>query len=303
VLKVLLRKEVLSVFIYFDYFKHPLTGEEVWKYCKTAASKEKVQSCLEDLLEEGTLVFNAPYYALKGCETNIAVRSDFEPLNEKMLRRAHWMVSFMKYIPYVRGIAISGSLSKLGARDDSDIDYFIITAENRVWFVKAIAILIKKTLFLNSHKYLCVNYLLAENNLGLDKQNRFQATEAITLMPLFGKDVLRRFYNENQWVFDFFPNVSVEEKVGKKEAEKSRKRFVERLFNGGIGNWLESKAQEAFKRHGEKRYQAQKEKEAQEGYFEYSKDAAVLFPRNFELEVLDSYTTRVNDLVPVEAVD
>lgn len=302
-MKVLLRKEVLSVFIYFDYFKHPLTGEEVWKYCKTAASKQEVQSCLDDLLEDGTLVHSAPYYALEGCELNIATRADFVPLNDKMLRRARWMVSFMKYIPYVRGIAISGSLSKLGARDDSDIDYFIITAKNRVWFVKAVAILIKKTLFLNSHKYLCVNYLLAENNLVLDKKNRFQATEAITLMPLFGKNVLRKFYSENQWVFDFFPNVSIEEKVGAEPSEIRKGRFIERLFNGGLGNWLELKAQTAFKKHGERRYQAQKEKEAQEGYFEYSKDAAVLFPRNFELEVLDSYTARVNDLVPAEAVE
>lgn len=300
-MNVVLRKDVLSAFIYFDFFEHPLRCDEVWKYCAQLATQAEVRACLNDLVEEGILEFHNEFYALKGCREHIEKRISFLTLNRTMMKRASWMVSFLKHIPFVRGIAISGSLSKAGVREDSDIDYFIITKKNRVWFVKAIAILVKKTLFLNSHKYLCVNYLLAEDNLELEKKNRFQATEAVTLIPMYGKKAMQQFFEDNEWMFDFFPNMRSDDKMARVEKESSRRSFIEPLFAGSIGRWLEGKAKAAFEKHGEKRYRAQQAQQ-EEGYFEYSEGAAVLFPKDFEQKVLETYQRRVDAMEPIEDV-
>ena len=53
-----------------------------------------------------------------------------------MLGRAKWGASIIAAFPFVRAVGISGSLSKQYADENSDIDYFIITAANRLWIAK-----------------------------------------------------------------------------------------------------------------------------------------------------------------------
>jgi predicted nucleotidyltransferase len=49
----------------------------------------------------------------------------------KHIKKAKAVAKFLSWFPYIRGIAISGSLSKNFADENSDLDFFIITAANR----------------------------------------------------------------------------------------------------------------------------------------------------------------------------
>jgi len=54
----------------------------------------------------------------------------------KLLKKADKAANFIAAFPFVKGVAISGSLSKKFADEDADIDFFIITAANRLWLAR-----------------------------------------------------------------------------------------------------------------------------------------------------------------------
>lgn len=210
-----------------------------------------------------------------------------------MLKQARWVSYLLRNIPFTRSISISGSLSKLGASTESDIDFFVITARNRVWIVKAIAILIKKLLFLNSYKYLCINYLLDEDHLELKKQNRFQAIEAISLIPLYGRDGVAKLHKVNPWIGGLFPNYKVENTKDERLYFQPVKRLSEFLLNGAFGDKIEQWAKLRFLLHGRAKWSATHREKAR---LEYRNGVSVYFPNDFEERVLDNYRVKTRNL-------
>ncbi len=107
---------------------------------------------------------------------------------EQLLPKAMKIGRFLSVFPYVRGIGISGSLSKMYAHEKADFDFFIITKANRLWIARTFMHLFKKLTFLTGKQhYYCMNYYLDEKALKLRDQNIYTAVEAITLIPVSGK--------------------------------------------------------------------------------------------------------------------
>ena len=138
------KEEILKVLHYYDYFKHPLNVDEVYRFCAQKLEIEEVENALNQLQKQGEVVHKSGFWALKNREEIIDHRIENLSLNDLMLKRSKYVTWVLRQIPFVKGIGISGSLSKSGATPGSDIDFFLITSKNRVWLVKSIAILIKK---------------------------------------------------------------------------------------------------------------------------------------------------------------
>jgi predicted nucleotidyltransferase len=124
--------------------------------------------------------------------------------------------------PYVRGIGISGSLSKNFADENSDIDLFIITKKNRLWIARTLMHLFKKLTFLvNKQHYYCMNYYIDEQQLEIVEKNIYTAIEVVTLIPLQGDGAFASFYSANAWTKDYLPN-----KVMRISSAKPSKRHL-----------------------------------------------------------------------------
>ena len=143
--------------------------------------------------------------------------------------------------PYVRGIAISGSLSKNFADDESDIDLFIITTKNRLWIARTIMHCFKKLTFLvNRQHYFCMNYYIDEQELQIREKNIYTAIEIATLMPLHGDTIFEQFYNANAWTREYLPNKCMRLSTAKALKKSFLKSFTEILFNNRLGNALDT---------------------------------------------------------------
>ncbi len=55
---------------------------------------------------------------------------------QKLLKRAQKYIHRLTWIPGIEMMAIVNSLSMLATHPDSDIDLFVITGKNRIWFVR-----------------------------------------------------------------------------------------------------------------------------------------------------------------------
>ena len=162
--------------------------------------------------------------------------------NEKaigQLRIAAKLAKLLSRFPYVRGIAVSGSLSKNFADERSDIDFFIITTKDRLWIARTFMHLFKKfTYLVGKQHWFCMNYYVDESGLELKEKNIFTAMEAITAKPLRGDSAFREFIVANKWTKKFFPNRIMEINNSQKIRKGLLKPFVEMIFNNKMGNWL-----------------------------------------------------------------
>lgn len=159
----------------------------------------------------------------------------------KMLQKAGKAAAIIARFPFVRAVAISGSLSKNFADEHADIDFFIITAANRLWIARSFLHAFKKLTFLfNMQHFFCMNYFIDEAELAIIEKNIYTATEIATLLPLRGITVFEKFYAANSWTKNFLPNNCMRVSRAKEIKSGWIKSIPEKLLDNRIGNMLDN---------------------------------------------------------------
>jgi len=230
-----INNKILDVIIYFDVFHHPMKIDEL----KNLFS-DTIDDSLQELVDKGVCYEKTGYYSIqKNITELINEREKKEKNAEKYIRKIPFFVKIMKRFPFVRGIAISGSLSKGVMYEDGDIDYFIITAPNRLWIARTFLIAFKKIILLNSRKHFCINYFVDENNLKIQDENIFTAVELSFLNPVYNIELFDKFNESNNFAKDYIPN-NIQVFETKKVSLKSKMRsFSEWILNGKIGESMD----------------------------------------------------------------
>ena len=134
----------------------------------------------------------------------IDVRVRREDVSRKLLARDGGILRLIASLPFVRMVALSGSLAHLNAEGSADLDLFVITAPGRVWSVTVTALVIAKLVGVRRH--LCMNYVLSERAMTIEPQDLFSANQIIHLRPTFGGCVFESFVRSNAFVRVFYPN-------------------------------------------------------------------------------------------------
>jgi hypothetical protein len=107
-------------------------------------------------------------------------------------------------LPYVKMVALSGSIAHANLQGGGDLDLFIVTRGPRVWSVTVTIVLLAK--LMRRRRTLCANFVLADSRLALEQQDLFVASQIIHLKPLAGRPVYREFLAANPFVGRFYPN-------------------------------------------------------------------------------------------------
>jgi hypothetical protein len=158
-----------------------------------------------------------------------------------MLKKAEKAGRLISAFPFIKGVAISGSLSKYYADDHADVDFFIITNRNRLWIARTFLHLFKKLTFLfNMQDLFCMNYFIDESEPVILEKNIYTATEVTTILPVRGIDSFETFFEANNWTKNFLPNKNIYFPEVK-EVKKNWMRFlIEKTLNNRIGDSLDS---------------------------------------------------------------
>ncbi|MFL9484385.1 hypothetical protein ACI6Q2_16510 [Chitinophagaceae bacterium LWZ2-11] len=236
-----IKDDILATLTYFDAFKYPLTQKEIFLFLPNAYSKEELQLGLCELTYAKTIFKLREYYSLRNNITLISRRMEGYSKAIKLLKTADKVARILSWFPYVRGVAVSGSLSKYFADDNSDIDFFIITATNRLWIARSFTHLLKKISFLiKKQHFFCMNYYIDECRSEIIEKNIFTATEVVTLMPLKGAIAFEDFYRVNKWTKNFLPNHFMRISSATEIKTNVIKELIELLLNNRLGNVLDN---------------------------------------------------------------
>lgn len=297
--KKILSHELLKTLLYFDIFRYPLTIKEIKRFCGMPADMDEVAHELGFLEKLGYIQCEGDFYATSfnsNIHELIERRIRGNMLALKMLKKAEGYSNLISYFPFVRGIYLSGSLSKNYADKNSDVDYFIITEPGRLWLCRMLLALFKRVFLLNSHKYFCINYFIDTQNLEIPDKNIFTAIELTTLITTSNTALYRKLMQANSWVKDYFPNtlmesVSAEDIIPN---ETRIKKTTERFFSGKRGDLLDDICYKITFAKWERKFR-RFSKEEFELNLRSKKNVSKHHPRGLQTKILSAYREKMKE--------
>lgn len=235
-----LQNAILRTVAYADVFDYPLTSAEIHRYLtRMHAQRNEV----EQYLHEGSVVrASEGFYTLPNREGLAAVRHKREQIARRMWPQAIAFGRIIAHLPFVRMIAVTGSLAMSNVEYDPDIDYFIVTARGRLWTVRAMVLAVARLADLQGAR-LCPNYLVTEDALVFPEQTLYTAHELAQMVPIFGRDVYERICQLNPWKESYLPNAQsippVMDQVEIGTRQTVLKSFLENTLQLPPGSWFE----------------------------------------------------------------
>lgn len=208
-------KAIVRALIYSSFFHYPLTKEELWQYAISEKPLNK-KNFFSALTSRHYYESKDSFYFLPKDEEFVPLRITREKIASKKLQIARKVVSLLGNISTIQFIGISGSLSMGNTKEEDDIDLFIITKRNTVWFTRVCILFLLEILGKRRKKYatrvnnkICLNLLIEESHIGFPKemQNLYTAHEVAQVKPLFNRNATyEKFIDANRWVETYLPN-------------------------------------------------------------------------------------------------
>lgn len=237
-----LEEAILSTVAYRDTFEFPMTLEEIhrylhWRRCSVADVAEVLEA--SDLCR-GRLATDGQYYSLSSNKATLQKRGEREARAQARMQVAMKMAGVLAHLPHIRMVAITGSLAARNCYEGSDIDFFCVTTEGRMWQARALVLVAQRLDRRFLKQGLCANYFASTRALGFDDRSMYIAQELAQMVPVYGHEVYDRIRAENAWTADFLPNADGAPGSEARVAERRAiKRPLEGLYGGLIGTWLE----------------------------------------------------------------
>lgn len=248
-----LEKAILSTIMYFDIFNFPLTSFEIWKnlYSQNKYKLKEVMDCLDDSdFLKLKLNQKDSFYFLQDRDFIVEKRKNNYLQSYKKYKNGIKFINFISNFHFIKAVFIANSMSIDNARNDSDIDLFVITRKNRIWLARMILVLIAQILNLrptekSKKDKICLTIFLDEKNLNLKKvcsENDIYYIYWINqVVPIFDpSNIYSKFISENSWSREKIANIFeyntgykrfIENNLYKKIIRKITKIFSRNLFN------------------------------------------------------------------------
>jgi hypothetical protein len=221
-MSVALKKNVKATLTYYDVLEFPLTSFEVWKFLMKYHQEEKkgratlqgVSQKLYELRSEGEIGCEKGMWFLSERKHLIALRIAREKISIHKLKAMKTLVAWLRYLPFVRMIAATGSLALRHGTKESDWDLLIVLKKDHLFTGR-----ITLTLFLHLigkrrhgnkiEDRACLNYYCTDKSLLVRPEDWYGAHEYQVMIPLFQRLSPDAFLRANGWMFDLRPHLTL----------------------------------------------------------------------------------------------
>ena len=167
---------------------------------------------MDALVADGKVVTEYGLYALTGTASGFGERfverqKESAQKYQKLLKYAWWLQA----LPFVRTLAVSGSLALASTDAESDWDMFVIAQSERLYTARAGLLLATvlmgrlrtKRMRIASDKF-CFNHYITTDGLVLRHRSIFTAHAMAWLIPIYNThNALRKLWQANQWICDY----------------------------------------------------------------------------------------------------
>ena len=274
----LLQKAILSTITYYNTLDYPLTSFEAFKYLvnplhiagfywspkpesKTWKQVEverfseitlaNVIKSLESKELKEFISEKNGFYFLRGRGKIIKIRISRQKIADQKWKKAKKIIHWLQVVPYLRMVAISGSLALNNTQKKSDFDLFIVVKNRRIWLTRFLITLLVQLMGKRRHKEftedrICLNHYVTDKFLEIKFRSLYNAQTYAHMIPVLEMEheIYEKFQKANTWIKDylvFWP----EQKVEHLKVLKASSLFIsiakisEACLNNRFGNFLE----------------------------------------------------------------
>lgn len=235
-----MEQAVLLTVHYRDLFSHALTLEQLHAYLiGCPAGLEAVRAAVGRLERRGgPLAVEEGRVMWRGREALVREAREREAISAQLRERARRAARWLRWLPYVRMAALTGSVAVGHAGRAHDLDLLCVAAPGRVWLAVG-GLRLAHTLARGLHGLdLCANCVLDADELSVRHQNLYMAHQMVHVLPLWDGGTGVRFYAANPWVRQFLPNAPVAS-GGAGSGSAAAQRVLEALLPSKAAGLLE----------------------------------------------------------------
>lgn len=290
-----LRKEALKIIAYFSVFNYPLSVSEINKFIRVPVPENELRIILKEEIEKGILITNGTYIGI-GEPSQFENRTAGNLLFEQDWKKAQRYIRIISRAPYVRGVLVTGSMSKGYNYRGGDVDFLVITQPGRLWICRTLLVLYKKLFLLNSRKYFCINYFISSGKLEIEDKNMFTAVEISTAIPVYNTKYTDAFFETNAWVKN---HLNSDGKLVEASAftvgKENFKKATEFIFDNRVGNGIDQFCRKIHMRYWKWKYRKLPQNEVKNN-IKNARDVSKYHPGSFRTKVLQAYEQKLHEL-------
>lgn len=198
-----LERAILETLAYSDIFDYPLRLEELHRYLTCPAEIIDLPPALARL--HGLVEELDDYYFLARRSSIVALRKAREARSRPIFTRALHYGRILGALPFVRMVALTGSLAVCNCDMTADFDYMLIASRGRVWTTRALVLALGRITRVVGD-ILCPNIILSETALEWPWHDLYSARELCQMIPVSGLDMYECLRAANRWTESLLPN-------------------------------------------------------------------------------------------------
>lgn len=221
-----LETAILSTLAYHDIHNYPLKKSELWRWLyfgwpviesrPDQISADQFSATLDSLLRQRRVETKGGYYFFPGRESLVILRLERFELARKKWDIAHRGARLLRTAPFIRLVAVANTLAINNVRRESDIDFFIVTKDQRLWTSRFVITGTLEAHDLRRHgdkvkDRICLSFYLTEVNadvrpLLLSDGDPYFAFWIAQLVPLFDNGGWQAVRRANSWLESIMPH-------------------------------------------------------------------------------------------------
>lgn len=216
------KKTIISTLIRYHVEEVPgLSLFEIYKHLKpsnSAVSIADIRAALDALSNQNIIKSRNGFYNIdvkKSYNDFFSERILTSKISAQKIQKAVKISRLLKIIPFIKSMAISGSISMSGPKPTSDIDLFIIANKNRIWLARILTVFLTHIIGQRRHKNklndrICLNLYIADENTVFPIQNIASANMIAKMIPLYNKDAFYGFLSANKdWLSKYISDFEI----------------------------------------------------------------------------------------------
>lgn len=213
-----IERQIILTLAYCQQFEYPLSVRELWLRLLQPQkgvgliSAKAFSEAVAKLVRGGLVSSQGAYLFLSGAKNLVETREKRSKTSQKKRQELSPLLWLCRWLPWVAGVAITGSLAMNNADEKADADVMIVTENNRLWLVRPMLVLFsflfgkRRSWNKEEENSWCLNLWLERESLAISQKQRsvYTAYEVLQADWVISKDhVAAEFYQVNAWITQY----------------------------------------------------------------------------------------------------
>lgn len=240
--KTKVTEAILATLAFFSIYNLPLPAKKIWELLyRCECTYPEMEKELNRLTQLGIIAQKSGLYALAEWDERRYFLNQLEIQKRwNKIKKYYWLLSA---IPFVRHISVINSVAMGNADHESDIDFFVVTSVNRLYFVRSVIIIIFKLLGVyktrtHVNERFCFGFYVDSDHMPIKKlllpqEDPYMVFWLSTIIPIYSLRFYEKLIKENKWVYSQVPNFRTHDRLEmyrKLTPARKTKKILEWIF-------------------------------------------------------------------------